>query len=118
MVGHSEEKQRLFQATGMRNPEYWQCIRYIAPDDTKKKKWKSYDAIGVYCTECKERIKYDSSKHSHSVRRHMDRFYSDLVEKYNEKFSKTKRRNEDRKSNVKIASIFPKKRRRIRRPVQ
>jgi len=52
MEGHSEEKIEVFKATGMRNPEYWQCIRYIAPDDVKKKKWKSYNAISVYCTEC------------------------------------------------------------------
>ena len=39
----------------------------------------------------------------------MDRFHSDLLEKYNEKVSKTKRRSEEKKSNEKIASFFPKK---------
>jgi len=63
----------------------------------------------VYCTECNVRIKYDSSKNSHCVRRHMDRFHFDLVKKYNEKFFKAKRRSEERNSNEKIASFLPKK---------
>ena len=109
-LGQQMEPQlKLFKAMGVRNPEYWQCIRYIAPDDVEKNIWKKSDAIGVYCTECKERIKYDSTKNSHGVKRHMDRFHSDLLEKYNEKVSKTKRRSEEKKSNEKIASFFPKK---------
>ena len=62
-LGQQMEPQlKLFKAMGVRNPEYWQCIRYIAPDDVEKNIWKKSDAIGVYCTECKERIKYDSTK--------------------------------------------------------
>jgi len=95
---------KLFEASGLRNPEYWQCIRYIAPDDVTKNKWKSSDAIGVYCTECKERIKYDSSKNTHGVKRHMDRFHSDLLAEYREKFPNNKRRSDGRN-----ASCSPKK---------
>ena len=33
------EKMSLFNASGIRLPEYWQCIRYIAPSN-EKKDWK------------------------------------------------------------------------------
>ena len=107
LEGHSEGNMKLFEASGLRNPEYWQCIRYIAPDDVMKNKWKSSDAIGVYCTVCKERIKYDSSKNSHGVKRHMDRFHSDLVAKYREMFPNKK--DKKRRSDGRNASCSSKK---------
>ena len=34
----------MFQASGVRNPEYWQCIRYIVPAGDKEKKWFSFQS--------------------------------------------------------------------------
>ena len=41
--------------------------------------------------QCYKCVLYGMFKNSHGVRRHMDRFHSDLIEKYNEKFSKTQK---------------------------
>ena len=44
--GKEEQPElHLFEAKGLRHPEFWQCIRYIAPSN-EKKKWKSTDSKG------------------------------------------------------------------------
>ena len=95
--GHDEEEHKgeeinLFKASGVRNEEYWQCIRYIAPAGVVKKSWKSSDAIGVYCTICKVKLTYDSWKKSKGVKQHMDCFHSDLVVKHRTSSSNTNRK--------------------------
>ena len=73
-----ENQIYLFKATGIRNPEYWQCIRYIAPTE-EKKNWKSSDAKGVYCIECKSTINYHSIKNPKGVKRHMEGKHMHLI---------------------------------------
>lgn len=74
----------LFEAHGVRNKALWQCIRYIAPNATKKK-WKSTDAIGVYCTVCKAKVMYDSIKNPLGIKRHMDKYHKKLLDEYAKK---------------------------------
>jgi hypothetical protein len=92
----------LFKATGVRNPEYWQCIRYIAPTGGKKK-WKSSDATGVYCIECKSKVNYDSTKNSKGIKRHMEAKHMRLIEQYREKTTGSKKRK------CESTDFFPKK---------
>ena len=42
----------LFGMKGSKKPEYWTFIKLIAPNDSKKK-WKTSECLGVYCTKCK-----------------------------------------------------------------
>ena len=84
------EPEHLFKAMGVRNPEFWQCIRYIAPNG-ENKKWKSTDAIGVYCTKCKVTVNYNSVTNSKGVKRHMEKNHMSLVEEYYEKNGKKRK---------------------------
>ncbi len=45
--GQTEPTLHLFKAKGIRHPEFWQCVRYIAPS-AEKKEWKSKDAVGKF----------------------------------------------------------------------
>lgn len=71
----------LFDPIGIRKKALWQCIKYVAPDASKKK-WKSADAIGVYCTVCKTNINYDSEKNPLGIQRHMNKFHEKLMKQY------------------------------------
>jgi hypothetical protein len=55
------EESQLYYPCGINNKEMWQCIRYVAPSN-EKKKWKNEDRIAVYCTKCRLKIKYDAQK--------------------------------------------------------
>ena len=73
--------------------------------ERRKEKWKSTDAIGVYCTACKTEVSYDSTKNSKGIQRHMERMHKDLLESYEQNESnKSKRKNFHG-----IDSFFPKK---------
>ena len=48
----------------------------------KKKRWKTFEAIGTYCEVCKVTIPYSSAKNSGGVHRHMRNFHQDLLDKY------------------------------------
>lgn len=80
-----ESRLNLYKAIGVRNQAYWQCIRYVAPT-AEKKKWTSADAVGVYCTECKQRIKYHAVKNNKGVKRHMEKCHMDLLGKFEVSF--------------------------------
>ena len=97
-------KLNLFVASGIRNKEYWQCIRYISPNDSKKR-WKAGDSTGVYCLECKAKVKYDSTKNTKGVQRHMEKCHPKMLEAYREKESSTNKR----KSSAGIGAFFAKK---------
>ena len=50
LMAETEEKTRetelnLFNAKGLRRPEFWQCMKYIAPT-LEKKKWLPKEAVG------------------------------------------------------------------------
>ena len=53
----SKPTLNLFKPKYVKNPEYWQCIYYIAPTN-EKKKWKASDKIGLYCKVCEHAIWY------------------------------------------------------------
>ena len=69
-------------------------MKYIAPNATKKK-WRAVDALGVYCTVCKVKVKYDSGKNPLGIQRHMTKYVIDtleacrvlLVAQFNQRFS-------------------------------
>ena len=72
-MGEGEEQGivlHLFKAKGIQHPEFWQCIRYIAPSG-EQKEWKSKDAVGVCCTEYKTNIPYHSMKNTKGVEQHI-----------------------------------------------
>lgn len=64
----------LFEVLGVKSPELWQCISYVAPSN-ERKKWKAKDAIATYCEVCKTQIPYDSKKNSKGVSRHMKKYH-------------------------------------------
>ena len=97
-----EDQIYLFKATGVRNPEYWQCIRYIAPTG-EKKNWRSSDAKGVYCTECKSKINYHSIKNPKGIKRHMEGKHMHMIEEYEHKKTGSNKRKAE------ISAFFPKK---------
>lgn len=108
--GNEEEENtdilNLFDPPGVRKKELWQCIKYIAPDATRKK-WKKADAIGVYCTLCKMKVNYDSEKNPLGIQRHMNRFHAKLLEQYsNTENEGNKKRNNNTGS---VEAYFPKK---------
>jgi hypothetical protein len=74
----------LFAATGVRLPEYWQCIRFIAPSQ-EKKNWTAGDATGVFCTHCKAKIKYDAIKNNKGIKRHMNKYHPKLLQDFKRK---------------------------------
>lgn len=81
----SETQQlNLFKVRGVRHPEYWQCIEYVAPSN-EKKEWKASEAEAVFCKECKTTIPYHSSKNSKGVTRHMNKFHEDLLQNFRRK---------------------------------
>ena len=100
-----KEDLNLFKASGIQNPENWQCIWYIAPT-AEKKSCKSTEAIGVYCMACKSEVKYHSTKNPKGIKRHMERTHSDLLEKYTAANADLSKK---RKSDHGIDSFFPKK---------
>jgi len=78
---NTEGDLNLFKAIGVKYPEYWQCIRYIAPTD-EQKKWTSREAIGVYCLACKTEIKYHPVKNNKGVKRHMEKYHLEMLGDY------------------------------------
>lgn len=110
--GGEEEKEEkgghgphLFASSGVRNKALWQCMRYIAPNATKKK-WKAADAIGVYCTVCQTKVKYDSGKNPLGIQRHMAKYHQNLLDNYDDSDAAggTKKRKA-----VGVDEFFPKK---------
>lgn len=97
----------LFQATGIRNPEYWQCIRYIAPSPALRK-WKTKDAIGVYCIVCKSRVPYDATSNPRGVQRHMQNEHSQLLQNYRSRASIPEYNSRKRASQDDIKTYFRK----------
>ena len=69
-------------------------MKYIVLNATKKK-WRAVDALGVYCTVCKVKVKYDSGKNPLGIQRHMTKYVIDtleacrvlLVAQFNQRFS-------------------------------
>ena len=57
--GGESHPRNIFKVAGVKNPAYWQCVSYIAPNN-EPKKWKVSDAIGTYCTKCNKIIPYCS----------------------------------------------------------
>ena len=79
----TESQLYLFDLKGSKKPEYWIFIKLIAPDSSKKK-WKSSDCIGSYCTKCEKRLKYSPSNPA-SVPRHMKQRHEDELLEYENK---------------------------------
>ena len=59
----------------------WQCIRYVAPSN-KKKKRKNEDIIAVYCTQCRVKIKYDAKKNANGITRHLKSKQENLINEF------------------------------------
>ena len=79
------------------------CVACIAPNATKKK-WKTADAIGVYCTECKTKVNYDSGKNPLGIKRHMAKYHQKLLDNYDDYDAASKKRKA-----VGVDAFFPKK---------
>lgn len=92
--GNEEEKDEqlfLFDMKSSKKPEYWTFIKLIAPDNTKKK-WKSSECLGAYCTKCALRLTYTPSNPT-SIPRHMNQKHAnELLE-----FAEAKRKEKKRK---------------------
>ena len=63
---------RLFGPERQQRPELWQFIKLVAPT-AEKKKWKSREAVGAYCTKCNKDITYSKGT-SKQILRHMEQF--------------------------------------------
>ncbi|XP_040569699.1 E3 SUMO-protein ligase ZBED1 [Lepeophtheirus salmonis] len=68
----------LFNQVRLRRPEYWQCIKLIAPSD-ERKTWKASDALGSWCTLCDEEVTWTLGN-IQGVKRHMMSHHRDLLE--------------------------------------
>ena len=95
----------LFDPSGVQNKAIWQCIKYIAPNATKKT-WKAADAIGVYCTVCKTKVKYDSGKNPLGVQPHMAKFHQKLLDNYHDSDAAA---GQKKRKTVRVDMFFPKK---------
>ena len=80
------EESQLYYPSGIKNKEMWQCIRYVAPSN-EKKKWKNEDRIAVYCTQCRVKIKYDAKKNANGITRHMKSKHENLINEFRVKNS-------------------------------
>lgn len=100
----AQQEPPLFSPARVKTPEYWQCIRYIAPN-YEENEWKVQDAIGAYCTLCKIKLNF-STTNPNSIKRHMNKVHAPLLEEYREKYPNSKKRN----SNTAISPSFPNKR--------
>ena len=83
------KKITLFDMVGSRKPQYWVCIKLIAPNSSKKK-WKTTECIGAYCTICNIQLKYSQSNPS-LIPRHMKRNHEDLLNEFEKNESKKRK---------------------------
>lgn len=95
----------LFDPSGVRKKAHWQCMKYIAPNATKKK-WKAVDAVGVYCTVCKTKVNYDSGKNPLGIQRHMTKYHQKLLDKYDDSDAAGER---NKRKIFGVDAFFPKK---------
>ena len=66
---------RLFGPERQQRPELWQFIKLVAPT-AEKKKCKSREAVGAYCTKCNKDITYSKGT-SKQILRHMEQYHSE-----------------------------------------
>jgi hypothetical protein len=102
--GEGEEKGlNLFATTGVRRPEYWQCICYITPLQ-EKENWTAGDATSVFCTHCKAKIKYNAIKNNKGIKWHSNKCHPKSLQNF-----KRKQASDDGGSNKKkkIGYYFP-----------
>ena len=99
--GGESHPRNLFKVAGVKNPAYWECVSYIAPND-EPKKWKASDAIVTYCTKCNKIIPYCSKKNPKAVRRHMEKYHADLLQSF------INNDNKKRAESSEIGDFFPK----------
>jgi hypothetical protein len=67
----------------------------------EKKNWKAGNAISVFCTHCKAKIKYNAIKNNKGIKQHMNKYHPKLLQDF-----KHQQRSDDGSSNNKGKSIF------------
>ena len=80
-------------------------MKYIAPNATKKK-WRAIDALGLYCTVCKVKVKYDSGKNPLGIQRHMTKYHQKLLDNYHDSDAAA---GQKKRKTVRVDTFFPKK---------
>ena len=80
-IEYEGELRRLFKPK-VREKLYWEFLRLVAPSTSTppgKLRWKSEDAIAMYCMRCKEFLQF-SKGNSNSVRRHMQNVHGQFLD--------------------------------------
>ena len=80
-------------------------MKYIVLNATKKK-WRAVDALGVYCTVCKVKVKYDSGKNPLGIQRHMTKYHQKLLDNYEDSAASGE---QNKRKSVGVDGFFPKK---------